>query len=202
MKITYWEALAHLKRWNMSRWWDILTDDDALIDSLNFAIQDMYNLDSSTFRHKVEDLVWVQDWKNTKFTTTFSIHKIQKCYVISDEYISAVEITPTLFWLTNSPEYCMFEWKQILTHETIKKIRVVYLMDYEPVWKNDMSKEIPLPYRYIPSMIKMAFDWTAPINLMAWETATTDFYSHWMNRLNTLKQDDSLTDYMNVLPAY
>ena len=36
----------------------------------------------------------------------------------------------------------MFEWKQILTHETIKKIRVVYLMDYEPVWKNDMSKEI------------------------------------------------------------
>ena len=30
-----------------------------------------------------------------------------------------------------------------------------------------MSKEIPLPYRYIPSMMKMAFDWTAPINLMA-----------------------------------
>jgi len=202
MEMTYWEALAHLRRWNMSRWWDILTNDDALIDCLNFAIQDIFIQDSSTFRHIVEDLVWVSDWKNMKYNTTFAIHKIQKCFVINWDTITWTELSPTLFWLTNDPSYCMFEWKQILTHSTINKIRVVYLRDYEPVWKNDTSKKIPLPFRYIPAMMKMAFDWAAPINLMAWETSTTDFYSHWVNRLNTLKQDDSLSDYINVIPAY
>lgn len=202
MKITYWEAMAHLKRWNMSKWWDILTNDDALIDYLNFAIQDIYNKDSSTFRHVVEDLVWVSDWNNMKYDTTFAIHKIQKCFVIENDNITGLELTPTLFWLTTDPTFCMFEWNQILTHISVKKLRVVYLRDYEPASKQDTSLYIPLPYRYIPAMMKLAFDWAAPVNLMAWEVATTDFYSHWINRINELKQDDWLTDYINVTPAY
>jgi hypothetical protein len=46
------------------------------------------------------------------------------------------------------------------------------------------------------------YDWAAPINLMAWEEVTTDFYSHWATRINQLKDDDSVTDFQALSPMY
>jgi hypothetical protein len=37
---------------------------------------------------------------------------------------------------------------------------------------------VPENLQYLPALLKMTFDWASPINLMAGEVATTDFYSH------------------------
>lgn len=202
--MTYTQLFAILKRWFMSRWWDILCDNQWLIDYINLAIQDLYNEDNSTWRHITEDLVWVANWEHMKFTTRLPIFKIQKCFPYNNDYISYEEnthIIPTLFAIKDRRQ-CKFSGYEILTHKDVTKISVTYLHDYVPVSLVNMSEIVPVPFRYIPAILKMAFDWAAPINLMAWEVQTTDFYSHWITRLNKINMNDSLTDYMDVSPTY
>ena len=204
--ITYWEAFAHLKRWFMSRWWDILADDNAIMDYLNFAIQDVYNEDNATWRHKTERLVGVENGNYTKYTTIYPIHKIQECFRSyrtwqEINYADNDNLTPTLFAIKNTNEI-KFEWNEILSHKDVKEIEVTYIMDYVPATTADKTKVIPLPYRYIPALMKLAFDWAAPINLMAGETATTDFFSHAATRIKKIADNDSLTDYIDVKSAY
>ena len=57
-----------------------------------------------------------------------------------------------------------------------------------------MTDTIPLPQRYIPALIKLVYDWAAPISMLAGETATTDFFSHAMQRMEKLVNNDSLTN--------
>lgn len=204
--ITYWELFSYLKMWFMSRWWDILADDNAIMNYINLTIQDIYNEDNATFRHKIEDLTWVQNWSYRKYTTTFNIHKVQKCFPFvywSDEvnYNENNKLRPSLFWISNEKLFT-FEWKEILTHESVTKIRVIYLVDYEWATLVDKNKPIPVPNRYLPSLFKLAFDWAAPINLMSDEAQATDFYSHWITRLNKITQNDWLTDYIDANPRY
>ena len=200
---TYWQIFSVLKRFFLSRWWDILADDEAIWSYLNLAMQDLYNTDSAIFRHVVEDIVWVVEWEFTKFTTQLPIHKIQKCYRYSDswELISDEEkrLIPR-FTLTKAKNECVFSWKEITTFKEIKKIRVIYLRDFIPVTSVNKWDLCEIPFRYIPWLIKLAYDWWSPINLMSWESSTTDFFSHWMNRIDKINKDDWLTDYMEVNP--
>jgi len=202
---TYGQIFSVLKRFFLSRWWDILADDEAIWSYLNLAIQDLYNLDSSIYRHVVEDIEWEVNWAYTIFKTQLPIHKLQKCFkydesgfLVSDEN---KRLLPRLM-LGNNKNECTFSWNEITTFNNIKKIRVMYLRDFVPVTSTDKWKICELPFRYIPWLIKLAYDWGSPINLMSWETSTTDFFSHWMNRLNTINDADWLTDYMEVNPAY
>jgi len=203
--ITYWQLFAHMKRFLMSRGGDILADDQSLMDYLNFAIQDIFNEDSSVHRYARETLIWKPDWEYMIYESTFPIQKSQKCYKYSSNDIintnEANSMTPTLFWIYKKNDF-MFSWKIITTHKDITKITIVYLKDYEPasIWEKD--KQIPLPFRYVPAILKLALDWAAPINLMSSESSTTDFYSHWITRLNKINQQDWLTDYIEIEPSY
>lgn len=205
--ITYWELFSQLKTWFISRWGDILADDNSIMNYINFAIQDIYNQDSSTFRHKTERIVWVPNWNYNSYTTVHNIYKVQQCFWVPPwnnwyvDYWDNRNLIPTLFQIKD-PSQIRFEWNIILSHIDVKEIEVTYLMDYEPIALNELTKPIPLPYRYIPAVMKLAFDWAAPVNLLSWETAQVDFYSHWMNRINTLSANDSVTDYIDVRPSY
>lgn len=195
-EITYWELIRYVRPFFLSRGWDVLANIDNLMFYANAAIQDVYNSDNSTFIHITEELTWVIDWDYMKFTSTYPIRKIQD---MEDQ--DQNKINTTLFRIT---EYdAKFEWKQILAHKNRTKLSVCYLRDYEwATYPADLNKWIWLPKRYIPAVIKLLYDWAAPINLMAGETATTDFFSHWMNRINKLAENDSLTDHPGLHSAY
>jgi hypothetical protein len=45
-------------------------------------------------------------------------------------------------------------------------------------------------------------DWAAPINLMSSESSTVDFYTHWITRNNKIRDNDSLTDYLEIESAF
>lgn len=202
---TYNQLFNVLKTWFMSRWWDILCSDDMLWQYINLAIQDLYNEDNSTWRHKIEKLEWTLVNGYYKYTTQFRIQKVQHCYpMMSDwnyNFWENADILPSIFGITNEKELT-FSWNKIVTHKNINKIYVVYLEEFSPISSANKSDIIPIPFRLVPALLKMAFDWAAPINLMQWEVATTDFYSHGITRSNKVRENDSLTDYQDLIPAY
>lgn len=203
--MTYWQLFSILKRWFMSRWWDILCDDQWLMDYINLAIQDIYNEDNSTWRHQTETLVWTLNWDHYKYETTFPIHKIQEAYQYNSNwqisYIKDYKLTPTLKSIKKCKDI-KFAWKEIISHKEVNKIEVTYLMDYVPAAINEKNKPLPFPYRYVPVVLKFAMDWAAPINLMSSESSTVDFYTHWITRNNKIRDNDSLTDYLEIESAF
>lgn len=197
MNVTYWDVLTHLSMWFMSRWGDLIASPENKFFYINLSLQDIYNEDSATFTWVTEELEWVKNpsWKYI-FTTQFPIRKIQKIFAEN-----GTELRPTLLsW--DDCDKVKFEWKQIISPQ-YDKIKVTYIKDYE--WANypqDLVKPIPLPNRYLPVLYKLAPDWAWPINLMASESATYDSFWHAMVRLNKLVEQDWLTDYIQVNPAY
>ena len=115
---------------------------------------------------------------------------------------------PTLFMPPSQDQYdktwCKFETgtNEIITHKDIVSITLTYIKEYK--WAEDMnlSDPIQLPNRYIPTVIKLMYDWASPINLMSGETAQVDFFSHAMTRSKQLADDDSLTDIYAINANY
>lgn len=136
------------------------------------------------------------------FTTTYPIHKIQEIYshnsTATERYkdLSAVLYNP-------SCDEVVFKDKQILADKDVEYITVVYVREY--VWASfpeDLTTVVPLPKRYLPTLMKLSYDWASPINLMASEQQTTDFYGHGMTRLNKLAASDGVTDIYKLNSAY
>jgi hypothetical protein len=195
-EITYSQLIAYTRPFFLSRGWDAFATLDRMMFYANAALQDVYNSDNSTFRHKTEKLTAVSNWDTNKFITEFPIMKIQEAF---DQFGSP--IVPTLFIMKDCE--LRFEWNQILTNTKVTSLEVSYLVDY--VWASypkDLTSWITVPNRYVPAVIKMMYDWASPVNLMASESQTTDFFSHWITRMNKLADNDSLSDYPAVNPAY
>jgi len=200
--ITYSALVSHVQPYFLSRWWDALASADRILFYANCAIQDAYNIDQSTFTYKIDkDIVWVLNWTKNKFITSNSIRKVQECIGYLASW-SSIELVPTLFIPKDvCNQWCQFTtWNsEILTSTDIVRIDVLYTMDYEwASYPQDFNKAIQLPNRYIPAVIKMMMDWAAPINLMSWESATSDFFSHAMTRFNKLSEEDWLTDMYHL----
>ena len=73
-------------------------------------------------------------------------------------------------------------------------LEVCYIKDYDWRSLSELNELVPLPQRYIPALVKLMYDWAAPINMLAGETATTDFYAHAMARIKDLANNDGLTN--------
>lgn len=170
----------------------------------NMAIQDMYNMDDATFTYENELINMVKNWNDWNWHTAYEIKKIEETY--DQNWKSFI---PTLFnfkeddeirWRWNTiivpgkilMEYWVTEWKNV--NDNLQHLNVTYIKDYTWRTVNDMTDTIPLPQRYIPALIKLVYDWAAPISMLAGETATTDFFSHAMQRMEKLVNNDSLTN--------
>ena len=201
--ITYNQLISYVRPFFLSRGWDDLASSERMLFYANTSIQDIYNADNATFTYKEETITWVVNWNNMTFTTKFWIRKVQKAYGLTSSG-SREELTPTIFFQAtceNAIKFTTWE-KDLVTNSKYITLEVIYVKEY--VWKTmeDLTDNIQLPDRYIWAVCKFMYDWAAPINLMAWEAINTDFFSHWMNRVNSLKDDDYLTDYPEIHPAY
>lgn len=199
--ITYNKLISHAKPFFLSRGWDMLANNDNMLFYANTSIQDIFNSDNATFTYTNETLTWVANWDKMKFTTVFNIRKIQKVRWYNAQW-SEIPLIPTLFFQDCTGEVKFTTWNnEVLTSWDITIIDIIYIKEYTWVTENDLNSPIQVPDRYIPAIIKFMYDWAAPINLMAGEAVTTDFFGHWINRVNQLKDDDALTDYVNINPA-
>lgn len=194
--ITYAVLLSHVKPFFLSRWGDVLADTERMLFYANTSIQDVFNMDNSTFTYIDEEITWVANWDKMKFTTQFNIRKVQMAFWITSSW-QEVPLRPTLFFQDCPSEYKFTTWNnEILWSTEYIKLKVIYIKEYNWIWMDWLIEEIQVPDRYIGAVIKFMYDWAAPINLMAWESLATDFYSHWVNRVNQLRDDDALTDFL------
>lgn len=198
--ITYNELISYAKPFFLSRWGDILADTERMLFYANTSIQDVYNSDNGTFTYVNETLTWIPDGTRMKFTTSFNIRKIQKVRWITESWWKT-DLIPTLFF-TDCKNHIQFStWNNnVLTDSDFVKLEIIYIKEYKWATMEELQTTIQVPLRYTPAVIKFMYDWAAPINLMAWESISTDFYSHWVNRLNQLKDDDSVTDFPDINP--
>jgi hypothetical protein len=195
--ITIWKLLTYVRPFFLSRWWDDLASTERLMFYYNATIQDIFNSDNAVYQYVYEELTWVLDWTQMKYTTSFPIRKIQDCINQNN-----MKMNPTLFWLTCC-DLIRFDWNQIISDLETTSIKVTYIKDYQwASYPEDINEPIAVPYRYVPAIIKLMYDWGSPINLMSSESQVVDFFSHWQNRVNKLAENDSLTDFLNINPAY
>ena len=196
MSITYAQMQTLVKPFFLSRWWDELCNPERLMFYTNASIQDVYNLDGMTDRYVTETITaYVDEGNYRKFVSTYPIDKMEEAF---DQNWS--ELTPTLY----IPCDCelKFQGKNILTSQDVTSIAVTYIKLYEwQQWPANKDVVIPLADKYIPALTKLIYDWAAPINLMAGESATFDFFSHAMNRLTTISNNDGITNTFTVKPA-
>lgn len=162
----------------------------------NSSIQDVFNMDEMVSRYYTEAItVSTLEGTMNKFVATYPISKIEEA---KDQYGN--ELDPTLY-IPQCHEI-KFQGKNVLTHADVTSIEMTYIKEYQwASWPLDKDTAIPLPDKYIPGLIKLIYDWAAPINLMSGETSTFDFYSHAMNRFNTIAQNDGLSNTFRVKPA-
>jgi len=196
MSITYAQMQTLVKPYFLSRGWDDLCNPDRLMFYTNSSIQDIYNFDGMSERYITETITsYVDEGIYRKFVSTYPIDKMEEAF---DQ--NGSELSPTLY----IPCACelKFQGKNIFTSQDVESISCTYIKLYEwAQWPLDKDAIIPLSDKYIPALTKFIYDWAAPINLMAGESATFDFFSHGMNRLTTISNNDGITNTFNVKPA-
>lgn len=185
-----------VKPFFLSRGWDEFCNPERLNFYTNASIQDIYNLDAMTDRYVTETItVFVDEGNYRKFVSTYPIDKIEEAYDQNDSELRPTLYIPTAYELK-------FQGNNILTSQDVISLSLTYIKEYEwAQWPRDKDKVIPLRDKYIPALTKLIYDWAAPINLMAGESATFDFFSHAMNRLTTIQNSDGITNTFNVKPA-
>lgn len=199
MTYTYEQVINMVRPFFLDRWWDAFATNDLMMQYLCLTIQDIYNQNDQTFTYKTQKLtnpVLNGDWFN-EFTTLFPI---RKWYEASSDYYD--KMFPTL-GMIKSPDRYKFEWNKVITHESISTMDFVYIVDYEPVaYATGKNLPIPLPSRYIPVIVKLMYDWAAPINLLGSDATSYDFFWHALTRLEKITANDSLTDAPDINPMY
>ena len=196
MSITYAQMQTLVKPFFLSRWGDELCNPERLMFYTNSSIQDVYNMDGMVERYITETITtYVDEGTYRKFVSIYPIDKMEEAF---DQ--NGSELRPTLY----IPSHCelKFQGKNIFTSQDVTSISCTYIKLYEwQQWPANKDVVIPLADKYIPALCKLIYDWAAPINLMAWESATFDFFSHAMNRLTTIQNNDWLTNTFTVKPA-
>jgi hypothetical protein len=191
---TYWEVMALVRPFFLSRWGDVISKPDIIFDFINCSIQDIYNDDDATFTYIHEVVPRTIQWDKSIYKTSFPIRKLN---VAKDSQYST-EYTPTLeedcecdCSIRVGDEFLYLDG----TTQTPNSLVIDYIRDYKwAIYDKDMTTPVPLPNRYIPALIKFIYDWASPINLMVSEAAATDFYAHAATRLDKLKANDGVTN--------
>lgn len=196
MSITYAQMQTLVKPFFLSRGGDELCNPERLMFYTNASIQDIYNGDMMIGRYITETVsAYVLEWNYHKFISTYPIDKMEEAF---DQNNSPLD--PTIY----IPSDCeiKFQWNNILASTDTKSISMTYIKMYEwKEWPLNKNEPIPLDAKYIPALCKLIYDWAAPINLMAGEAASFDFFSHAMNRLTTIANNDGVTNTINVRPS-
>lgn len=203
--ITYAQLFTIVRPFFLSRWGDSFATNVQLMDYANMAIQDIYNLDEATFTYVKETLTFTKNWDHWYADTNHVIKKVEELF---DHH--ARRYTPTLYlfkrddefhWANKTitvpgkilQEYGVNSWD--VCNTDISTMDITYIRDYQ--WANrseNANDTVPLPQRYIPGLVKLMYDWAAPISMLAGETATTDFFSHAMNRIREVMNNDWMTN--------
>ena len=187
----------------LSRWWSSLAWIDNIETYINLAIQDVYNEWNWSWIIKYEKIsnFTIENWFK-RFVSEFDIEQIIECKNMDWDDLYAVS------WIIDRHDWYnrnfRFSWKNIYFSENsnIEEFEISYVKKY--IWynsKKDWTNPIPLDDKFIPAILKSIYDYTSPINLFEWEQTQVDYFWHYTNRINKLKDKDALSESTQFIPT-
>jgi len=201
--ITYSKLLSLVHYYFLMNWWEDFMTKWELPMMVNMSIQDLVNNSSFSFMaefQKIEpEAVLYQDTYSV-FKTNYPINRMHEL-LIDGDWECKWEVVDRMPYF-DSKEFFYKRWTNILYWpKELEFITVNYEREYETnnmSTDDDLSKELPIPFSFIPALVKMIFDWSSPFTFFQWEWSSTDFYWHGKTRLNDLVNSDSLSSKTKV----
>lgn len=202
--ISYWKLISLLRPYLLVSWWEDFLSTWELDMLINLAIQDLLNNDTFSFMSTFElidgDELLHQDTYKV-FKTEHPINRINELY-INKEWVSLVDkLVNTMPSLNSNEFYFKRGTNVIYWNQCIESIAINYEQDFELVEINvdtTLDKELPIPFTFVPALIKMIYDNMSMFTFFQWEWSTTDYYGHAKTRMNDLRTTDELSSEINL----
>jgi len=202
--ITYAKLLSLVHPYFLMSWWEDFMSNWELAMLINLAIQDTINNSSFSFMsefNKVQGDEELYEWTYRIFRTKYPINRVNELLIEWEWDDVSGDIINTMPY-TNSNKFFYKRWTNIIYgNKNITSITINYEKDYiinDLVTKEDHLKTIPLPFSFVPSLIKMIYDHWAIFTFFQWEWTSTDFYWHAKTRVNDLVNTDILVANQKV----
>lgn len=170
---------------------------------VNMAIQDLINNSTFSFMSEFELIVAeTETFKNTYriFKTEHPINTVHELFIQwkGDKPWEMVQRMP--YHDTN--EFFYKRGTNILYGPIdCPDISINYERDYIPndmSSDKDMKKQIPIPFTFVPALMKMIYDNMSMFTFFQWEWDSSDYYGHAKTRLNDLIDMDSLSSKTRI----
>ena len=202
--ITYDMLLSLVNDYFRMTWWEDFLSYWTIEMIVNLSIQDVLNQSWYTYLSEfetVKDSKEMLNWRYKVFYTKYPIEIIHE--VLIDwkwESANIVNRLPSVW----SDEVYYRKWtNEVYVHWTdIKFIAINYnrAYEYQVLWQDThRDKIIPLPFSYVPALIKMIYDNASLYTYFQWDWTYTDFYWHSISRINKLVEQDKLSTKENII---
>ena len=170
---------------------------------INLSIQDLINNSSFSFMsefQKVEPNVDLYQDQYQVFELDYPINRMHELLIEGDWEVRWEMVDRMPYF--DSREFFYKRGTNILYWpKEVEFITVNYEREFEinnMATSEDLEKELPIPFTFIPALVKMIYDTASPFSFFQWEWASTDFYWHGKTRMNDLVNSDVLSSKQNV----
>ncbi len=209
--ITYAELLAMIHPYFLANWWEDFMSPTEMSWLINLSIQDMFNNSDLSFFAEYEHIEAESElyrWKYLQFKTNKPINLIHELLINGEWDDQSWNIVNTMPH-TNVMEFHYKKWTNTIYATNIedwlfKTLSINYNRDYiknNMLTDNDRKRELPIPFAYIPALIKLIYDTASPLMFFQWDWNSYNFFEHWKSRLKELERRDILssTEQINIV---
>lgn len=202
--ISYWKLISLLRPYLLVSWWEDFMTTWELDMLINLAIQDLINNGTFTYMSTFElidgdELLYQDTYKI--FKTEHPINRINELYINKEWEDMTDKLVNTMPNLGSKEFYFKRGTNVIYWNKCIDSIAINYEQDFEIVETtsdSNLDKELPIPFTFVPALMKMIYDNMSMFTFFQWEGSSTDYYWHWKTRMNDLKTTDELSSNINL----
>lgn len=206
--ITYAELLAMIHPYFLANWWEDFMSPTEISWIINLSIQDMFNNSDLSFAAEYEhitaesNLYW---WKYLQFKTKKPINLIHELLINWEWEDQSPNIVNTMPH-TNVMEFHYKKWTNTIYATNVDDwsfitLSVNYNRDYirnKLLTDEDRKREVPVPFAYIPALVKLIYDTASPLTFFQWDWNAYNFFEHWKSRLKELEMRDVMTSTQQI----
>lgn len=195
--ITYNKLLELVHPYFAINWWEDILKNWEIAMLINMSIQDLLNTSSFSFMSDFEILKEYEDynWTHNIFYTKKPINKVHE--IFSDN-VESIEILPNRFPKRYWEDWVHIKtWTNVIyTPKHITNLWISYEVEYEVnnlTTTEERNKLLPIPFKFVPALIKLIYDHSSILTFIEWEWTSTDYFWHYINRVKQLTWNDTIS---------
>lgn len=193
--ITYDKLLSLVNDYFRMTGWEDFLSKWTLEIIINLSIQDILN--QTWYSYMIEFEI-VKDHKIDNWYKVFELkYPINMVHeILKDWTWESMEIVSKMPELDKDQIFFRKWTNLIYTNSDVEFLTVQYerAYEYQVLWNNEhRDKTIPIPFTYVPALIKVIYDTSSVFTYFQWDWQYADFWWHAQSRLGTLIPQDKLS---------